>query len=195
METRQKAGENLTFCQKKWLTRALDKESCLAGCIFPALPFSLFLLSETERMTQRKNTILYAEDDLDDLFIIKQAFQQHDHIEVIHATDGRVAITLLEAMAIENVLPCLVILDINMPVMNGKEALQAIRGHAVLHRLPVVLFSTSSSAADRVFAESYQAILVTKPAEFSSLETIVSQFIDQCNFEINNFSINDSYQN
>lgn len=146
-------------------------------------------------MTQRKNTILYAEDDLDDLFILKQAFQQHDHIEVMHAADGKMAIALLETMAVENMLPCLVILDINMPVMNGKEALQAIRGHAVLHRLPVVLFSTSSSSSDRIFAESYQALLVTKPAEFSSLETIVSQFIERCNFEINNLSVKDPYQN
>jgi hypothetical protein len=36
-------------------------------------------------MTTPKHTIIYAEDDLDDLFILKQAFERHDHVEVLHA--------------------------------------------------------------------------------------------------------------
>lgn len=141
-------------------------------------------------MTTTKHTIVYAEDDLDDLFILKQAFQRHDHINVIHAPDGKLALMMLEGMAQDNMLPCLVILDINMPVMNGREALQAIRNHTDLSKLPVVLFSTSNSPMDKIFAESYEAILITKPVEFSNLEAIVDQFIDRCNFEVNRISAN-----
>jgi CheY-like chemotaxis protein len=137
-----------------------------------------------------KHTIVYAEDDLDDVFILQQAFQKHDHIDVLHVPDGRLALVTLEDMAQENNLPCLVILDINMPVMNGREALQAIRNHSSLSKLPVVLFSTSNSPMDKLFAESYEAILITKPVEFANLEEIVDQFIDRCNFEINNISAN-----
>jgi CheY-like chemotaxis protein len=146
-------------------------------------------------MTTRKHTIVYAEDDLDDLFILQQAFQKHDHIEVLHAPDGKIAMTILETMAGENAFPCLVILDINMPVMNGREALQAIRSHDELQKLPVVLFSTSNSTADKLFAESYEATLITKPVEFSNLEIIVEKFIDHCNFEINKLYTNNSYRN
>lgn len=146
-------------------------------------------------MSTRKHTIVYAEDDLDDLFILQQAFQKHDHIEVVHAQDGKEAMTILETMVEENVLPCLVILDINMPVMNGREALQAIRNHDHLQKLPIVLFSTSNSSSDKLFAESYEAILITKPVDFSNLETIVEQFIDRCNFEINNIYSNNAYRN
>ena len=135
-----------------------------------------------------KHTIVYAEDDLDDLFILTQAFQKHDHIEVLHAPDGKKAMLMLEKMAGENSLPCLVILDINMPVMNGREALQAIRSHNELCKLPVVLFSTSSSASDRLFAEAHEAFLITKPSDFLNLETIVMQFLGRCNFEINKIS-------
>ena len=140
-------------------------------------------------MTPNRHTIVYAEDDLDDLFILQQAFKKHDHIEVIHALDGKKAMHILEKMAAEKVLPCLVILDINMPVMNGREALQAIRHHKGLSKLPVVLFSTSSSASDKQFAETYEALLITKPVDFGNLEVIVEQFIERCNFEINNVSV------
>ena len=140
-------------------------------------------------MTTTRHTIVYAEDDLDDLFILQQAFSRHDHIEVVHAHDGKKAVQLLENMAAINQLPCLVILDINMPVMNGREALQAIRHHERLSRLPVVLFSTSSSAADKQFAESHEAIMITKPVDFGNLEVIVEKFIERCNYEINNISV------
>lgn len=143
-------------------------------------------------MSTFKHTIVYAEDDLDDLFILSQAFQKHDHIDVVHAPDGKKAMLVLEEMASSNVLPCLVILDINMPVMNGREALQAIRSHSDLRKLPVVLFSTSSSSTDKLFAEAHEASLITKPADFSNLETIVSQFINYCNFETGSLSVNGS---
>ena len=139
-------------------------------------------------MPTTKHTIVYAEDDLDDLFILQQAFEKHNHIEIVHAPDGKVALVMLEEMASSHTFPCLVILDINMPVMNGREALQAIRRHDDLQRLPVVLFSTSNSHADRLFAEDHAAILITKPVEFSNLEGIVEQFIDRCDFEINKVS-------
>ena len=141
-------------------------------------------------MNTSKHTIVYAEDDLDDLFIVKQAFQQHDHISVIHAPNGKKALLALEEMWQDHYLPCLVILDINMPIMNGKETLQAIRNHPHLNRLPVVLFTTSNSPADIAFAKNLNAELVTKPIEYSDLEHIARAFIDQCNFEINKLSMN-----
>jgi CheY-like chemotaxis protein len=146
-------------------------------------------------MSTPKHTIVYAEDDLDDLFIVRQAFEKHDHINMVHAEDGRKAMHILEKMAVEKSLPCLVILDINMPVMNGREVLQAIRNHGQLNRLPVVLFSTSSSANDKVFAERHDAFLITKPVDFANLEVIVEQFIERCNFEVNNVVANSEYLN
>lgn len=140
-------------------------------------------------MTTNRHTIVYAEDDLDDLFILQQAFNKHDNINVVHAMDGKKAMHILEKMSAEKALPCLVILDINMPVMNGREVLQAIRHHDGLSKLPVVLFSTSSSASDKQFAEAHKAILITKPVDFGNLEVIVERFVEHCNFEVNNVSV------
>jgi CheY-like chemotaxis protein len=140
-------------------------------------------------MSTLNHTILYAEDDLDDLFILQQAFEKHDHIKVAHALDGKKAMQMLESMLEEKSLPCLVILDINMPVMNGREVLQYIRQHPDMNRLPVVLFSTSSSSSDKQFAETLNATLITKPVDFGKLEIIVGQFIERCDFEINKVSM------
>lgn len=146
-------------------------------------------------MATSKHTIVYAEDDLDDLFILRQAFEKHDHFDVVHAPDGKAALVMLETMAGTGSLPCLVILDINMPVMNGREALQAIRSRNELCKLPVVLFSTSNSEADRAFAEQHAAALITKPVEFSNMEAIVSQFISRCNLETTPVRLNHSIRN
>lgn len=152
--------------------------------------YLIIFARESHHMTVDKHIILYAEDDLDDLFLVKQAFEKHDHIHVVHAPDGRKALNTLEEMVSNNFLPCLVILDINMPVMNGKEALQAIRDHPTLNRLPVILFSTSNSPTDISFARSLNADLITKPIEYADLEHIATQFVEQCNFEINKLSAN-----
>jgi CheY-like chemotaxis protein len=74
-----------------------------------------------------------------------------------------------------------------MPVMNGREALQAIRNHPHLKGLQVVLFSTSNSAADIAFAQSLNAFLITKPIEYIDLETITRSFVDKCNLRSINF--------
>ncbi len=141
-------------------------------------------------MTTSKHTILYAEDDMDDVFIVQQAFEKHDHVTVLHSPNGSEALSVLENLLQQHILPCLVILDINMPVMNGKETLRAIRNHPQLHKLQVVLFTTSNSPSDISFAQSLGATLVTKPIEYSDLESIAKKFIDQCNFEVNKLSAN-----
>lgn len=135
-----------------------------------------------------KHTILYAEDDLDDVLIVKEAFEKHDHIQVVHAVNGAEALQQLNRMHAEGLLPCLVILDINMPVMDGKEALQKIKSQDAFKDVPIVLFSTSSSLVDSGFADKWNVDLVTKPLSFEDLEAIAVQFVDRCNFEINKLS-------
>src|SRR6476620_2465513 len=100
-----------------------------------------------------KHTILYAEDDIDDVFMVKEAFEKHDHIEVVHAFNGWEALQILNKMHSNDVLPCLLILDINMPVMDGKEALAKVRNNQHLKSIPIVLLSTSNSISAQFFSQ------------------------------------------
>jgi len=132
-----------------------------------------------------RHTILYAEDDLDDLYMVKKAFENHDHIQVVHASNGEEALHHLYSMHENDIRPCLIILDINMPILNGREALTKIKTSVEFKEIPVVLFSTSSSSVDKQFAEKYQVEFFTKPLHFHDLDKIARQFIEKCNFEIN----------
>ena len=131
-----------------------------------------------------KHTILYAEDDLDDLFFVKEAFGKHDHITFLHASNGYEALKILDNLQREERFPCLIILDINMPLMDGRETLERIKAQKRLKDIPVVLFSTSSNSKDRIFADSLGAELITKPLKFNDLEAIAQQFVQKCNFEL-----------
>lgn len=132
-------------------------------------------------LDEHKHTILYAEDDLDDLFMIRQAFDQFDgSTQLLHAGNGFEALEKLNKSKSENRLPCLIILDINMPGMNGREALMHIRESNDFRNIPVVLFTTSSSELDKAFAKKWGAEFVTKPLVYSELETLAKQFISLC---------------
>ena len=90
-----------------------------------------------------KHTIFYAEDDLDDLFIVKQAFQTYDGaIKIIHANNGLEALEVLQELCEVDTLPCLILLDINMPGMDGRETLIRIKQHERLKHIPAAMFST-----------------------------------------------------
>ena len=124
--------------------------------------------------------ILYAEDDPDDLYLVREAFEKHDHIEVVHALNGRMALDILEEFQAKGISPCLVILDINMPLMDGRQTLESIRSTAAFSEVPVVLFSTSSSPLDMLFAQKWRSELITKPLQFSQLDMLADTFLQKC---------------
>jgi DNA-binding response OmpR family regulator len=132
-------------------------------------------------MSTEKHSILYAEDDPDDLFIVQQAFEIFDaEIELIHAPDGFQTLKCLDEMQAEKRLPCLIILDINMPGMNGREALIEIRQSDTFKTIPTVLFTTSSSESDRLFAQEWGAAFITKPIIFDELKELARNFVQMC---------------
>lgn len=136
-------------------------------------------------MTAHKHIILYAEDDPDDVLIVKQAFEHFDQtIEVIDQPDGIHALRYLEELNRSGLLPCLIILDMNMPAMNGREALIKIRTSPKFSHIPVVIFTTSSSKMDQDFVAQWNADFITKPVIYSDLEMLARTFVERCDSEM-----------
>ena len=136
-------------------------------------------------LATHKHTILYAEDDLDDLFMIRQAFEQFDGTtQILHSSNGFEALEQLNKAKEQRQLPCLIILDINMPGMNGREALIRIRQSEDFKNIPVVLFTTSSSEMDKAFAKKWGAEFITKPLVFSELEALAKRFVSLCSASV-----------
>lgn len=131
-----------------------------------------------------KNIVIYADDDQDDIELVEEAFRQFaNNVEVITFQNGSQALSYLKNMSDDEPAPCLIILDINMPVLNGKETLMRLRQLEKYEDVPVVLFTTSSMPPDKSFAQRFKAGFVTKPLGFQQMEIITRQFIDHCSME------------
>ena len=137
------------------------------------------------RSAAPKNIVLYADDDPDDLELVQDAFTRYaQNVEVVTARDGSEVLHYLRSLNEMDPAPCLIILDINMPVLDGKDVLKKVREHYRFESVPVVLFTTSSSLLDQHFAKKYNAGFVTKPLDITQMEVITELFIDHCTDEI-----------
>ena len=124
--------------------------------------------------------VLCVDDDPDDRELIRNAiFKVDPSFTVAHATNGKEAVTYL-IRATETELPCLVILDINMPVMDGKQAVVEIKKHRKLDQVPIVVFSTSNHPSDLNFCRQYGVELVTKPADFKQITSEAERLLQHC---------------
>ncbi|MBO9571787.1 MAG: response regulator [Chitinophagaceae bacterium] len=135
--------------------------------------------------TPPRHLVLYADDDRDDIKFVEDAFNENIlNIELVAVEDGQKAIEYLENLSVIEPNPCLIILDINMPRLNGKEALIQIRQMERFKNTPIVLFSTSSLPQDKQFALKHAAGFITKPLDSRQMQIITDQFIEHCDDEI-----------
>ena len=137
--------------------------------------------SSTATMTiPHEKFVLCVDDDIDDRLIISEAIKDADpSLVVLEAKDGIEAREFLERAKTAGKFPCLVILDINMPLMDGKETLREIMKDEILKRLRFVFFSTSSNPMDRSFSNEYGVDFVTKPPNYRSMVTTIKSMLSQ----------------
>jgi CheY-like chemotaxis protein len=126
--------------------------------------------------------ILMAEDDADDRLLVQDALAEcgvNDAVRFV--ADGEELVDYLfrrgaYELASESPRPDLILLDLNMPRKDGREALKEIRAHAGLRRVPVVVFTTSRADTDieKVYELGANSF-VTKPAAFAELVTTIAK--------------------
>lgn len=110
--------------------------------------------------------ILLVEDDTIDAMTVRRAFRDLNVTNPLgHALNGEEALAYFENDSNED--PCVILLDLNMPKMNGIEFLQVIKADASLRRIPVVVLTTSNEERDIV--ESFRlsvAGYIVKPVDY-----------------------------
>lgn len=124
--------------------------------------------------------ILIVDDDDEDVFAIRRAFSKLDEsIELHHLCDGAAAVEYLLDVKELRHLPDLVLLDINMPRVNGFDTLKALRSSDLTQHLPVVMLSTSDSVPEirRAYASGANAHLV-KPSSMAKLTFMAKAIVD-----------------
>jgi CheY-like chemotaxis protein len=136
-------------------------------------------------MSNKKHTIVYAEDDADDVQLVNECFASYNSaIEVLHAPNGQEAIELLHELDTKSIIPCLIILDINMPVLDGKQTLVKIKNLPKFKDIPTVLFTTSNGKMDIAFAKNWGADFITKPLRYEEISVLAEEFSKRCSEEM-----------
>lgn len=129
-----------------------------------------------------KPRILLIEDNEGDILLTTEALTEHEVSNDISVVkDGWEAIQYLERRGIyENiVLPDLIILDINLPKLNGYEVLKSIRGNNEIQHIPVVILSTSHNEHNILHLyDNFANCYITKPVEVNEFMNVVLSIQD-----------------
>ena len=121
-------------------------------------------------------TILMADDDEDDRLLTQDALAESRVLNELHFVED--GVELLEYLERKGKFedktvsprPGLILLDLNMPRMDGREALEAIKGNPNLKGIPVVILTTSKQEEDMVKGYNLGATsYITKPVTFDGL--------------------------
>lgn len=122
--------------------------------------------------------ILLVEDNEGDILLTTEALEESDiPTRITVVKDGEEALNFLQKKNNFNKSksPDLVLLDINLPKVNGIEVLRTIKSHEDLKHIPVVILSTSSSEEDILKCYSnYASCFITKPLSAHSFTEIIS---------------------
>ena len=130
-------------------------------------------------MTVRKPFILLADDDEDDHYSLQSAFAEVEYMHGLSLVySGKEVIELLQQL-LPDKLPTLIILDINIPGMNGVEILQFVKSETCYRHIPVVLYSTTlpDDTCQKLLAMGAHSCYV-KPTKSSELVQLVLKFRD-----------------
>jgi CheY-like chemotaxis protein len=129
----------------------------------------------------QKVFILIAEDDADDRFLLESVFKEQgftDHIEFV--PDGIELMNFLHRIHHEDgedtSYPRFILLDLNMPKKDGREALSEIKQHPVFKRIPVIVFTTTKSEIEvRRCYELGANTYIVKPVSFDGLIRVIEE--------------------
>jgi len=125
-----------------------------------------------------KPIILYAEDDSDDFESVKEALNHvTDRQLLFHAKNGQEAVSFIENVT---VLPSLIVLDLNMPVMDGKEVLQWLKQRDEFKNIPVMVFTTSSREDDIKLCQKHNCTFFRKPTLYRDLLHVAQAMLKLC---------------
>jgi len=125
-----------------------------------------------------KQVIFLAEDDDDHYFIASKALEESRlPCDFERASNGKELLRLLEETEEGRALPSMILLDLNMPKMDGRSALEAIAAHPRWSQIPVVVLTTSPCEEDEsLCCEKGVKRYLQKPASFQSLVQILGSF-------------------
>lgn len=126
-------------------------------------------------------TILYIDDDLDDLLIFEESVNTlFPEITLFKAQSSETGIGILNQLEIDNKpYPSLIMIDMNMPKMDGRKTLQHIRSVEKWQDIPIAIFTTFADYDDIEFCKLYGSACITKPMNFVDFGKTMQKLLNQ----------------
>ena len=125
--------------------------------------------------------ILFGEDDIDDEDLLREIMKDiDDSFYLLFVANGRKLLEILDDLP-DDRLPCLIILDYNMPELNGAEILMSLKGNSRYASIPKVIWSTSNSETfRRTCIEAGAKEYLVKPSNVSDLVKVARHMLSLC---------------
>jgi CheY-like chemotaxis protein len=126
-------------------------------------------------------TILLADDDLDDQELLEEAFLQIDPSAQIHTVSSGTEVFDYLKNCNDTDLPCLIVLDYNMPFLTGPQILEAINQQTRYQHIPKLIWSTSDGLHYRQLSKEKGAIeYFHKPLNYEGMKILASKMLRFC---------------
>jgi CheY-like chemotaxis protein len=124
--------------------------------------------------------IVIGEDDKDDEELLKEIFNSIDNsFSIVFVNTGQQVLTYLQNL--RGHLPCLILLDYNMPVLNGADILEALKKDPRYNRVPKVIWSTSTSETfKKICLQAGANEYMVKPSNITELTEMIRHMISFC---------------
>lgn len=124
--------------------------------------------------------LLCVDDDEDDCIWIEEgARKAMPDIAFVHKTNGNEALDYLQEAAKKDALPCLLLMDINMPYLNGRDTVVRIKENPLFASMSIVIYTTSINKMDVLFFKTKGVEMISKPHQYASFIDTVAGIVNK----------------
>lgn len=123
---------------------------------------------------------MVAEDDLDDQLILEECLADCGYDGCIHfVKNGKKVIDYLDGLQQDTQLPKLIVLDLNMPILNGTQTLFELKQNTRYTKIPVVIYSTSNNEHERRKCMNFGAVdYLVKPISIAESDAMTKRLME-----------------
>jgi chemotaxis family two-component system response regulator Rcp1 len=122
--------------------------------------------------------ILYVEDNPGDVFLLQQAvLKVNEHVRLVTAGDGEAALALLLSAGVRF---SVIVLDLDIPKINGTEVLKVVKSHPELKAVPTVVFAETAARRQIQLAGHSPELFLSKPMDLDGYMVVAEKIVALC---------------
>ncbi len=122
--------------------------------------------------------ILYVEDNPGEVFLLREAVRRLNRdVRLVTAGDGEVALALLLT---ESLRPSVIVLDLDIPKIDGAEVFKAVKSHPELSSVPTVVFAEKAARRQIQLTGFAPDLFLTKPMDLDGYTAVAKQIVSLC---------------